>query len=587
VRLPKATLAYVVLCLGVAALLVAPAFAQQNDSARVGLPHDWSHHHVIFTDNAPPDIVAHPQLAQQLRNDPRFLAHVIKSHARRHHDHGKSKGRKDKPKIDWSISLGSGSTPLNQYPAKYTFDITAPLIALTNCPNDYVVFPINVPGSSTQPNIAGFNYLYSGGTTGPEGLCNGVTPATPAVTGSTYSAAVYFSYNVNAIGGAVLTSPVISLDGTKIAFVESKSGTAPHFHVLAFKAGDGFLSGSPTSVASPVGITSFVSAQPTAVLTAQATDLSYSSGCTAGNGNSNSSPFVDYTNDVAWVGDDCGNLIKLQHIFTTAAPTADSTFNGGNPFVVCSGHKTTGPVYDFNTGDVLMGCDDGNMYRIIPGTPSVASLNGGGSSTNLTNQGGVSDSPLVDSGNGYVYWTHPDDGLEAYVAQVKDIINFDTVANTVPIGTNNVAPVHAPAFNDAYFSSGVPSNWELFACGFTSPGNAPELYGVSFNVQKTIAAATGDTHGISSTAGAQCSPITEFLGAGGTDRIFFGINSGEVDMFDVTIFDGSQTASSPPESGGTSGIIVDNNSASANASSFYFSTLTGHAAVKLTQSALQ
>jgi hypothetical protein len=58
-------------------------------------------------------------------------------------------------------------------------------------------------------------------------------------------------------------------------------------------------------------------------------------------------------------------------------------------------------------------------------------------------------------------------------------------------------------------------------------------------------------------------------------------------MFDVTIFDGSQTASSQPESGGTSGIIVDNNSASANASSFYFSTLTGHAAVKLTQSALQ
>ena len=108
VNLLGAWLAPVVFVLILSMLFVGAAVAQQNGSGRVGLPHDWSHHYVIFTDNAPPDIVAHPELAAQLQNDPRFLAHVIKSNVRRQaalagqNAYARSKHHKNDPKIDWS-----------------------------------------------------------------------------------------------------------------------------------------------------------------------------------------------------------------------------------------------------------------------------------------------------------------------------------------------------------------------------------------------------------------------------------------------------------------------------------------------------
>src|SRR5258706_6543058 len=46
--------------------------------------------------------------------------------------------------------------------------------------------------------------------------------------------------------GAVLTSPVLSLDGTKVAYVESTS-TGPILHVLKWKAGQG-NSGTPPTI---------------------------------------------------------------------------------------------------------------------------------------------------------------------------------------------------------------------------------------------------------------------------------------------------------------------------------------------------
>jgi len=47
------------------------------------------------------------------------------------------------------------------------------------------------------------------------------------------------------------------------------------------------------------------------------------------------------------------------------------------------------------------------------------------------------------------------------------------------------------------------------------------------------------------------------------------------------------TGATATETGGTSGIIVDNTSGSAQASSIYFSNLGSNTAVKLTQSGLQ
>ena len=106
------------------------------------------------------------------------------------------------------------------YPAKFSFDVTA----APSCANDFVVFPIAANGSATQPNLVAFNNLYSG-TAGGNGICN----RTPSGTDTGVAATVYWSYNVNGIGGAVPTSPALSLDGTKVAFVESAGGATGAF----------------------------------------------------------------------------------------------------------------------------------------------------------------------------------------------------------------------------------------------------------------------------------------------------------------------------------------------------------------------
>ena len=105
------------------------------------------------------------------------------------------------------------------FPAKYSFDINA----TPSCANDYVGFGLNVAGATPgQANLVGVNNLYSGAA--PR-LC----PANPTVN---------WAYNGSTAGGSVLTSPVISLDGRRIADEERTAGTAI-FHVLAWKSGEG------------------------------------------------------------------------------------------------------------------------------------------------------------------------------------------------------------------------------------------------------------------------------------------------------------------------------------------------------------
>src|ERR1700688_2710901 len=133
---------------------------------------------------------------------------------------------------DWSISLGAGSTAPAMYPAKFGFDPNA----TPDCTNDFVVFPVNIAGSATQPNLVAFNNLYSGGTSIlPTGLCG----SRAVVAGDDRSSATtLWSYDIDAAAGLVATSPALSLDGKKVAFVETAAGSSAHFHVLAYKTGD-------------------------------------------------------------------------------------------------------------------------------------------------------------------------------------------------------------------------------------------------------------------------------------------------------------------------------------------------------------
>ena len=69
------------------------------------------------------------------------------------------------------------------YPAKFTFNVNA----TPDCTNDFVVYGLNVAGTTGgQANLIALNNLYSG--TGPTGFC-GSAPT------------VYWAYNATNAGG--------------------------------------------------------------------------------------------------------------------------------------------------------------------------------------------------------------------------------------------------------------------------------------------------------------------------------------------------------------------------------------------------
>ncbi len=237
--LSRGVLIFSAACLVCLFAATATLSGHENEShaTRFAVLTDWTTHHVLYP------LYGNANRMAVAGRDPRSTFSWLRYGAnaprwRGHLPRGYSRGGFDR---DWSINLGAGGTAANMYPAKFTFDITA----APSCANDYIVYPVNAAGSTTQPNLVAFNNLYSG-TAGGTGICNRAIP--PPANDDGVSATVLWSYNVSAIGGAVTTSPVLSWDnttgagsvlGTKVAFVESAVGQAAHFHVLAWKAGDG------------------------------------------------------------------------------------------------------------------------------------------------------------------------------------------------------------------------------------------------------------------------------------------------------------------------------------------------------------
>jgi len=114
-------------------------------------------------------------------------------------------------KKDWAMSLEGPGLAAGQYPAKYSFSTTT-----ASC-SDYVVYPTGIAGSGSQATIVAFNKIYD---TSGAGGCNS-TSMTPAV---------YWAFNtppggVAADSATANLSPVLSLDGTQLAFVETYSST--------------------------------------------------------------------------------------------------------------------------------------------------------------------------------------------------------------------------------------------------------------------------------------------------------------------------------------------------------------------------
>jgi hypothetical protein len=516
---------------------------------RMGQVVDWSTRHVLYPQGASLTALA---LSER---DPRaywnYLRIVMAANAARAQAAaapGRQSKKSQASQTDWSVSLGAAGLAPNMFPAKFSFNVNA----APNCADDYVVFTINTAPTASQANIAAFNNLYSGAG----GLCGG-TPTS------------LWAYQVSTV--ALRTSPVLSLDGTKVAFVDGANPAV--FHVLTPTAGEGTVGGPNTPTAGEI------------------VNVRLTTGA-----DTNSSPFIDYANDVAYVGTNNGRIFKITGVFK-GFPTL-----AGAPWPLLAGtSQLTEPVVDFGTGNIFVGSANGNLYGFTPAGAAVASsplLVGDG----LTN-GGIKDAPTVDVVNGLLYAATGGNGARTNAVLIQTSTSSFATVRTANIGPADVAPIHDGQFNDAYFSAGVnnigtTSEWFFYVCGVNA-SNAPVLNRVGFSASRQMNTTVDATSiSLSGNAREQCSPLTEFKN--GVDRLFLSLRTLHVvEAFDISTSTTPTTSAGPlTEAGGTSGIIVDNTSAAIQASSIYFSTLGAspncasgginhRCAVKLTQSALQ
>lgn len=519
--------------------------AQENTPPHVGVPQDWTQHHVIFTRDG---LLRHPEalyreprvyykaLQRSQRNDsallPAATAALVASTA-------------TSSSQDWNVSLGSGRIAPNMYPAKYRFDPTVP----ADCTLDFLVMGLTATGAiGGQANLVAFNNLYAG--TG--GLC-GAAPT------------VMFAYDATTVaGGRISTSPVLSQDGKKIAFVESNPNTTQAiFHVLTWTAGQGTI----TAAAAPTSMTSTVYS-PTANSTT-------------------SSPWVDYASDTAYVGADNGTIHKITGVFR-GTPTEVLTA----PWPISIGTRPSPPVLDSVNGYLMVGGVNGRLYRINITTGAVTNLIVGAAGQRNP---GILAPPIVDVTNGVTFVVSSNDGTSGVLVEANTLTMTQITKGRIGVASRSgtTIPLYQPALDDNYYNN--PVTGVIRSCGTAAAAINPWQYSFGFtlnvnNIPVMNSAASFSQQLLASTA-ARCTGWTEFFNpniGGGTDFFFFGLTSNCVGASGcVAKTTGNVAPVTAAIGGGPTGIVVDNfDTTSGQASSIYFCARNVNRAYKLTQSGL-
>ncbi|MGB7130068.1 MAG: hypothetical protein WBD59_04625 [Candidatus Sulfotelmatobacter sp.] len=604
-----------VLTLAAGLLLAIPLCAQERSeenlhsedaspSQHLGYPHDWSSHHLLMPGKADDVLSAGDR-------DPRYVySWVMRQAAIERFRHPLNPRLQRKTHIDWAVSLEKGYVPQNQYPAKFQFDVTA-----DSC-NDYALFALETT-STTQANIVGIDNLYTSGSLD----CNSGSPW------------VAFAYKGATEGGEIKTSPELSEDGTKVAFVESTSGGS-YFHVLVLPSPIPMPPSQKGTVLSPLTPSSCTipitaGCETTLAIQTKASD-------------SNSSPWIDYKSDTAYVGADNGVLYKITPVFGGGgAPALVST--GGWPVTVSTNKYNTvltAPVIDDNAGMIFIGDGEGYLYSVsLTGTTGepTAQQTVGWAYDGTTDGSGAAGTGIVDPPIAVTDPANPTtdqvfsftgcsevEGIGGAVTQLA--ANFATgspsTSNTVNLGSASGdgdctgLNVHSGTFDNEFWLTGSASG-HFIACGFVNDGGvpaAPVMYFFPF-ASNVITSTGSSSFQINTDTGEECSPLTEFYN-GTSDMLFFGVGSASKTSYaessTITTSLTTPNCTGTPTStcvtsteglGGTSGIIIDNE-LSNGGTNIYFSTMAAgsvngqkcnvvggtanpYCAVKLTQSGLQ
>jgi len=368
----------------------------------------------------------------------------------------------------------------------------------------------------------------------------------------------------------------MSLDGNKLAFVES-SATGSAIHILKFgTTGDnGGLNPNNKSVIDPV--------VPGTGNNATMLTISYTT-----KNNTRSSPWVDYSGDTLYVGDDNGTVYKVTGVFK-GTPTLVST--GGWPVTITGGGILTGPVLDPSSGNLFIGDSRGFLHSFNAATPGTVKNLAVGNATKLG--ANMLDAPIVDP-NGSVYAISSNNGTSAVMVQADT--STLTAKATVNIGRGSTAGtsinLYDGDFDNAFYTS--QNTGHFLVCGTGTNTNAPFRYRLP--VVGGLITTDNAPVQISTSTSARCGPITNFfnpnIGAG-TDYFFWGVTNNCVGTAGCIMeLANAATVTTAAETNGTSGIIIDNESSTIQqASNLYFASQGGtqatRLATKLTQNGLQ
>jgi hypothetical protein len=364
----------------------------------------------------------------------------------------------------------------------------------SNTVNNLAFAAVVAGTNGSQANIVGFNQLYSGS-------------GTPLCAGLTFPEFI-FSYASGV--GPVATSPTLSLDGTRVAYVENDANIGAILHVLHIAKGSteyGTCSNTgaltPTCALHPV--------IPGSTAGSTASDYMLPLGLVATGIDSYSSPFVNYSDDTAYVGDNNGFLYAITPVFngtpakaTAPYPVKVSTFNLSSPVVDVSG-----------TGHIFFGDSDGHLYNYTAAGASAAAAIPVGGVLSATAHG-VRDAPIVDSTNAVGYAVTGCNGTDSELMQ----FGFTTgatltskAASTLDAeGCTGAAQLYAPTVDNNYFSKGISSataanNGEVDVCYAHSGHIAINQYQFTSGTMGTTA--QYDNEFIAHGGAYECSPLAE------------------------------------------------------------------------------
>ena len=540
-------------------------------ATNLGYPEDWSSHHLVMAGGS-----AERALAMGSK-DPRYVYNMVMHQTAVNNARLALRRGQKKIKVDWAVSLENGFVPQDQSPAKYRFTTNG-----QNCNTDYLLLALNVTVTPvTQANVVGINNLYTTSTAG----CNAGKPW------------VSFAYNTVTNSGQILTSPTLSVDGTKATFVES-SASGSYLHILVLPSPIPVPPAQQGNVITPLKPTTCTKpTTPGCMVTLKFSNTS----------DSNSSPWIDYNSDTAYVGDDGGKLYKIQPIFGGGTPAVINDTNWPVSVSTSGNRIVTDPIVDVTSNRIFMGDMNGYIYGISLSAPAktyaartAIGWVGHGAGTSVVDGPIVVSDPSNPGTNQVFAFTGCSVvvGIGGAISQVPaNFTSSTSCANrtgctTVDLGSSDgqgnctTANAHNGTFDNAFWLNGTASG-HMMGCGFANAGgvaSTPQMYFFPFTAAHQITSTGMTGWSINSSTADECSPLTEFYD-GTTDRAFFGVGGRTLDGFieSSVLTSSASTAncSNPPTSscvtapialGGTSAIVIDN-AVSGGGTNLYFTTL--------------